>query len=460
MIKITTRFPPSPTGNLHIGNIRTAFYCWLYTKQKFGKFIIRIEDTDVKKSKKIYIKPILEDLKWLNINWHEGPYYQTNRINIYNIIAKQMINNNLAYKCYCTVSKINLAKFKKNIINSKYKYNKSCIFYNKRLMNPRKRYSIRFITPLNNKIFIHDIIYGTINTKNKELDDIIILKQNGFPTYNFASVIDDLNMRVTDIIRGSDHLTNTAKQINIYQSFIIKMPNFAHIPILCEQTMNKISKTKNNFSIYQYKNNGILKEALWNYIIRLGWGYKNKEIFNVREMISLFAINNLRKSPVIFNFDKVLWLNKHYLIITKIQKISNRIKLCFNIVGIKYYNGPNISNLIIIMRKKYKTLLEIVKNSKLFYLSKTLNQHVTLDYNIYTSMYFIYKYIQKYKHTNYSMKFITNMFNKNIIFNYTSLNKLYSIFRIFISAPGLRISVNYIFFLTGRANIIDYLNQL
>ncbi|AXN02151.1 Glutamyl-tRNA synthetase [Candidatus Purcelliella pentastirinorum] len=386
-MKIKTRFAPSPTGSLHLGGARTALYSWLFAQKHNGSFILRFEDTNKKNSKKYFVKEIIKNMKWMGLNWNKNIYFQSQRIKKYNKIIKKMLINKKAYKCYC--SKERLKNLKKYQLKNKIKprYDNLCRYNKKKLK--KNKYVIRFKNPEFGEVVFKDQIRGKIKIKNKELDDLIIQRSNGIPTYNFCVAIDDWDMKITHVIRGEEHISNTPKQINILHAIGIKPPIYAHLPIILNENGEKMSKRKNTKSIFEYKKNGYLPEALLNYLIRLGWSHGNKEIFNITEMKELFNLKKVNKSASLLNNNKLKWLNQHYLknlnekII--IKNFKNYIKL----------NKIRLNNLEIEILKIFiprcKTFKEIIKQSNYLYKNIKLKKNDYLCKNSIKPL----KYIKK-----------------------------------------------------------------
>lgn len=322
MIKV--RFAPSPTGYLHIGGARTALYNWLYAKNQGGKFLLRIEDTDTNRSKNDMITTIIDSLKWLGLMWDNEIIYQSKRLDRYKEIADLLIGKGLAYKCYCSQETIKKKREMARKNGTFYKYDGTC----RNLKNPPKDkpYVIRFKLNEGKNIHFKDIIYGDISVSNSELDDFIIIRSNGLPTYNFAVVVDDIDSEITHIIRGSDHLSNTPKQINIYQALNKKIPKFVHLPMINGPDGKKLSKRHGATSVSAYRNYGILPEAMVNYLARLGWSHGNKEFFTIPELIKAFSLKKINKSPAIFDIEKLYWLNSKHMKISDTEKIYKLVR--------------------------------------------------------------------------------------------------------------------------------------
>ncbi|QCI22533.1 glutamate--tRNA ligase [Buchnera aphidicola] len=365
-MKVKTRFAPSPTGNLHIGSIRTALYSWLFARHHGGKFVLRIEDTDLSRSKSISINSIINGLKWLGLNWDEGPYFQTERLNRYKEVINFLLEKRDAYICICSPQELEEIRIKQIRKGNKPRYPGTCrnLQIKKRL---NKNYVIRFKNPLFGEIEFQDKIRGKIIFNNAELDDLVIQRSNGMPTYNFCVVVDDLDMKITHIIRGEDHINNTPRQINILHSLGGKIPVYAHLSMILDEEGHKISKRKNAINIIDYHKNGFLPEALLNYIIRLGWSYGDKEIFDISEMKELFNLKFISKSPSKINMNKLLWLNKYYINNLSLNYISNLLKNYMKNQNINIKNGPDLESVVKILRSRFNTLKEITESCRYFY---------------------------------------------------------------------------------------------
>ena len=328
-MSIVTRFAPSPTGSLHLGVVRTAIFNYLFSKKNSGKLILRIEDTDQDRSTKDSLNQIISSLKWLGIDWDEGPFLQSDRLNIYHNYSELLIDKGLAYKCFMTNEEIEdlkvVAKKEKKI----YKY--PGIWRNRTDHPDDKSFVVRFKTPELSEISFNDSLRGNIKISSNNLDDFIIIKSDGFPTYNFASAVDDAEMGVTNIIRGEDHLSNTPKQVLIFKSLEKKVPNFTHVSMILGKDKSKLSKRNGSQSIEDFKNNGLMPISIINYLARLGWSHGDQEIFTLSEMTSLFELDNLTKSPAIFDEEKLRWVNSQHI------KMSNNDELR-EIIDIEFYS--------------------------------------------------------------------------------------------------------------------------
>ena len=348
---VITRFAPSPTGSLHLGGARTALFNWLYAKKLNGKFLLRIEDTDTKRSKDIFNLDICNSLSWLNLYWDDEIYYQSKKINNHLTVSKILLDTGMAYRCYCT--KEELENEKNYALKKKlpYRYSGKCrniqVIYN-------KPHVIRIKSPDKGNTLLHDEIQGDISVNNSNIEDFIIVRSDNTPTYMLSVVVDDKQMGITNVIRGDDHLTNTIKQIIIYNALNWKLPIFAHIPLIYGSDGTKLSKRHGALSVLKYKEAGILSEALINYLLRLGWGYNNKEFFTIEEAKEYFSMKGIGKSPSRFDLLKLKNLNNYYFK----EKTNKEI---FSIISHKYNNfdDEKVLKFIDIFKSRANTIDEI-----------------------------------------------------------------------------------------------------
>ena len=325
MNKVITRFAPSPTGSLHIGGARTAMFNWLYAKKYCGIFKLRVEDTDKARSKNIYTEEICEALEWLGINWDGEIEYQSNNLKYHTELANKLLSFGKAYKCYCTKEEIEIERNLAYKNKRPYRYSGKC--RNLKKMITDKPFVVRVKSPKDGISILNDEILGSISVKNQTIEDFIILRADKTPTYMLSVVADDFKMKITDVIRGDDHLTNTFKQMLLYDLLEWKLPKFSHIPLIHGTDGNKLSKRHGGLNLLHYKKERYLPEALNNYLLRLGWGYKDKEIFTIEEAKKLFNIKGIGKSPARFDQKKLTFLNSYYIRNMKWSLLSSKIKL-------------------------------------------------------------------------------------------------------------------------------------
>jgi glutamyl-tRNA synthetase len=309
--KIKTRFAPSPTGHLHIGGARTALFNWLFARSRGGSFVLRIEDTDRTRSTEEYIESIVESMRWLGLDWDEGPFRQTERLDIYRKHIDGLIEKGLAYHCYCTPDELEERRNEAQKKGLPLGYDRRCRDLKEAL--PGRTPSVRFKMPLMGQVAVEDMVKGKVTFENEQLDDLIIMRSDGTPTYNFVVVVDDVEMGITHVIRGDDHLNNTPKQIHIYKALGYDMPVFAHLPMILGQDKARLSKRHGAASVIAYRDAGYLPGALVNYLVRLGWSHGDQEVFSREELLEYFSFKNVGKSAAVFNPEKLLWLNGEYI---------------------------------------------------------------------------------------------------------------------------------------------------
>ena len=361
-----TRFPPSPTGFLHVGSVRTALFSWLYAKKNNGKFILRIEDTDLQRSTQEAVDAILDGMAWLNLNNDDQVYYQTKRFDRYKEVIEQLIKEGKAYYCKCSKDRLNELREHQQANNLRTRYDSKCRDVNY-IPKDGDSYVVRFKNPIDGAVSWHDAVKGNISISNQELDDMIIQRADGSPTYNFCVVVDDIDMKITHIIRGDDHVNNTPKQINIYEALNADIPVFAHVPMILGPDGAKLSKRHGAVNVMQYRDDGYLPQAMLNYLVRLGWSHGDEEIFSIDEMIKSFNLEHISASPSRFDFEKLKWLNKHYIKESKIEDIQAEVEYHFAKAELDISKGPKLEDIVSVMSEKVDTLKELAEKSAYFY---------------------------------------------------------------------------------------------
>ncbi|MFW5451716.1 MAG: glutamate--tRNA ligase [Methylophagaceae bacterium] len=366
---IRTRFAPSPTGYLHVGGARTALFSWLYARKHGGQFILRIEDTDLERSTEESVNAILEGMTWLGLEYDEGPFYQTHRFDRYKEIINQLLQQGDAYYCYCSKEELDELREQQRANKEKPRYDARCRHINipKEGVQP----VIRFKNPTVGSVIVKDVVRGDVEFQNSELDDLIIARPDGSPTYNLTVVVDDLDMGLTHVIRGDDHLNNAPRQINIFKALGAEVPVFAHLPMILGDDGARLSKRHGAVSVMSYRDQGFLPEALLNYLVRLGWSHGDQEIFSIDEMIELFDITDVNKSASSFNTDKLLWLNQHYIKNSPAEHIAHHLSWHIGQLGIDPSQGPELSKVVELQQERAKTLVEMAANSRFFYQAVT-----------------------------------------------------------------------------------------
>ncbi len=366
MKEIITRFPPSPTGFLHVGNARTAVFNWLYARHMKGKFVLRIEDTDRVRSTPEAIAVIFESLNWLGIDWDEGPYYQTERLNVYNEYTEKLIEAGHAYYCTCTPDEIETMRKKAMAAGGKPRYDGTC---REKGLGRTDRAVVRFKAPPSGTTVVEDVIKGNIVFQNEELDDFVLVRSDGMPTYNFAVVIDDMTMNINTVIRGDDHVMNTPKQILIYRALATPLPVFGHVPMVLGPDRSRFSKRHGAVSVTAYRDMGILPDAMLNYLVRLGWSHGDQEFFTRDELIDVFDIKNIGHSAGVFDTDKLLALNADHIQATPCGDLVEPLSPFAKKIGIDLATGPIDAQRVIETLQPRSKTLEDMADQALFYYS-------------------------------------------------------------------------------------------
>ncbi|NBI43673.1 glutamate--tRNA ligase [[Haemophilus] felis] len=364
-VKVRTRFAPSPTGYLHVGGARTALYSWLYAKHHQGEFVLRIEDTDLERSTPEATAAILEGMQWLNLAWEYGPYFQTKRFDRYNQVIDQMIEQGLAYRCYCSKERLDELRTEQEKNKQKPRYDRHCL--HEHSLDPSQPHVVRFKNPTEGSVVFDDAVRGRIEISNSELDDLIIRRTDGSPTYNFCVVVDDWDMGITHVVRGEDHINNTPRQINILKALGAPIPVYAHVSMINGDDGQKLSKRHGAVSVMQYRDDGYLPEALINYLVRLGWGHGDQEIFSREEMIELFDLHSVSRSASAFNTEKLLWLNHHYIRELPAEYVAKHLAWHYQNQGIDTTNGPVLTEIVSMLAERCKTLKEMAATSRYFF---------------------------------------------------------------------------------------------
>ncbi len=365
MSELRVRFAPSPTGYLHVGGARTALFNWLLARHQGGTFILRIEDTDVERSTSESVDAILEGMKWLGLDWDEGPFYQSDCFPLYKGYLQKLVASGSAYKCYCTAEELDAKRNLAMAEGRKPKYDGTC--RNRTAQSDGQPHVIRFRAPQGGVTSFDDLIKGTITFPNEELDDLIIQRTDGTPTYNFCVVIDDATMRITTIIRGDDHVNNTPRQVQLYEALGFPVPQFAHVPMILGADKARLSKRHGATSVIAYRDMGYLPEALLNYLVRLGWSNGDDEIFSREEMVQKFDIGNVGRSASVFNTEKLNWLNAHYIKNGDPERLAALLLPHLSTREVSTLNGPDLVAVVKTLQERAQTLEEMAERAVFYY---------------------------------------------------------------------------------------------
>lgn len=363
MTQVRVRFAPSPTGFLHIGGVRTALFNWLFARQQKGTFILRVEDTDQSRSTDESIRAIIEGMKWVGLDWDEGPFRQTERMELYRRYALTLLDKGHAYWCVCKAEDLEARRKEAEAKGLSPRYDGRCRHLG--ITNPAGDAALRFKAPQDGQTVVDDVIKGKIVFDNTVLDDLIILRSNGYPTYNFSVVVDDALMQITHVIRGDDHLTNTPRQVPIFQALGFPVPRFGHLPMILGSDKARLSKRHGATSIMAYKDMGYLPEAMVNYLVRLGWSHGDQEIFTREELIEKFSWEHVQKSAAVFNPDKLLWLNAEYIKTSPPNRVAQALVPLLEQTDfreeLRDVTPEWLAQLVVLVKERAKTLVEMVE---------------------------------------------------------------------------------------------------
>ncbi|MGD9843512.1 MAG: glutamate--tRNA ligase [Steroidobacteraceae bacterium] len=362
---VRTRFAPSPTGMLHIGGVRTALFSWLYARHHNGKFILRVEDTDIERSTEAATQVILDGMQWLGLTADEGPYYQTRRMDRYREVIEQWLREGKAYRCYCTKEELEALRASQMAAKQNPRYDGR--WRDRTDVREGVPPVIRFKNPLEGTVLVDDQIHGRVAFENTQLDDLIIARSDGTPTYNFCVVIDDMDMGVTHVVRGDDHLNNTPRQINMLRALGATPPVYAHLPMILGPDGAKLSKRHGAVSVMQYQDEGYLPEALLNYLVRLGWSHGDQEVFTLEEMTRLFDIKDVNKSASAFNPEKLLWLNQQHIMKAPAAELAIGLRDQLGRLGVETNDQALLEAVANILRERAKTLKEMAQTGLYFF---------------------------------------------------------------------------------------------
>lgn len=365
-MSVRTRFAPSPTGYLHIGGARTALYCWLEARHRGGQFILRIEDTDRERSTQEAVQAILDGMSWLGLGHDEGPYYQTLRMERYQAVAADLLKAGKAYYAYESKEEVEAMRAAAMAKGEKPRYDGRARELNLPLRDDPNRV-LRFKNPTAGSVVFDDKVKGRVEWSNAELDDLVLIRSDGYPTYNFAVVVDDIDMAITDVIRGDDHVNNTPRQVNIYHALGAAVPTFAHLPMILGSDGQKLSKRHGAVSVMQYRDDGFLPHALLNYLVRLGWSHGDQEIFSVAQMVELFDIGDVNKAASRFDLEKLSWLNQQYLKNDDPAEVAAHLQWHLHAEGLDLGNGPAPADVVVALRDRARTLKEMAEKARVWY---------------------------------------------------------------------------------------------
>ncbi|MBI3712497.1 MAG: glutamate--tRNA ligase [Burkholderiales bacterium] len=382
---VRTRFAPSPTGYLHVGGARTALFSWAFARHFGGTFVLRIEDTDLERSTPEAVQAILDGMNWLGLQHDEGPFYQMKRMDRYCEVLAKMLADGTAYHCYCSPEEVEAMRERQRAAGEKPRYDGTWRPQEGKVLPaipPDRKPVIRFKNPLDGEVSWNDVVKGPITIANRELDDLVIARPDGTPTYNFCVAVDDSDMQITHVIRGDDHVNNTPRQINILNALGAPLPYYGHVPMILGTDGQKLSKRRDAVSVMDYLDKGFLPEALLNYLARLGWSHGDDEVFSMEQMISWFDLTHLSGSAAQFNPEKLAWLNNHYIKAADNERLAQLIRADMDKLGADFEGAPALSSVIALLKERTNTTVELAQAAMLFYRqpqadASLLAQHLT-----------------------------------------------------------------------------------
>jgi glutamyl-tRNA synthetase len=380
---VRTRFAPSPTGFLHIGGARTALFSWAYARRHGGQFILRIEDTDVARSTPQAVQAILDGMQWLELNWDEGPFYQMQRMDRYKQVIAQMLDAGTAYHCYTTQEELEAMREAQRARGEKPRYDghwRPEAGKTLPAIPADAQPVVRFRNPAEGVVAWDDLVKGRIEIANAEMDDLVIARADGTPTYNFCVVVDDWDMGITQVIRGDDHVNNTPRQINILQALGAEVPQYAHLSMILGDDGTKLSKRHGAVSVMQYDEDGYLKEAVINYLARLGWSHGDEEVFSREQFVKWFDLDHITPSAAQFNTEKLKWLNAHYIKLTTAEVLAADVQRRLVAQGIDVASGPGLAAVIALYHERVSTLVELADSVAPYFVEPIISDELATQH--------------------------------------------------------------------------------
>jgi len=455
---VRTRFAPSPTGYLHIGGARTALFSWAYARRHGGKFILRIEDTDLERSTQQSIQAILDGMAWLGLNYDEGPFYQMQRLARYHEVAEQLLQNNQAYYCYATKEELDEMRERQLAAGLKPRYDGRWRD-SKQTPPAGVKPVIRFKNPLEGHVAFNDQIKGRITVANSELDDLVLLRSDGVPTYNFSVVIDDLDMNISHVIRGDDHVNNTPRQINILKALNAPLPEYAHVPMILGANGERLSKRHGAVSVTQYRDDGYLPEALMNYLARLGWSHGDEEIFNQEQLIEWFDLSSISRSPAKFNPEKLHWINQQYLKKTDNTRLAELVVPFMEKDNCHVADGPNLDLIVDLLKERVNTIEELADAAVYFYRPLDPTDELKAQHFNTETKFILTDLIEKFKHIEWTREFIHHEIKTAAKNHDVKLPKIAMPLRVMVTGEIHTPSIDAVLELLGREESLNRMNN-
>ncbi|WP_430231094.1 glutamate--tRNA ligase [Nitrosomonas communis] len=455
---VRTRFAPSPTGYLHIGGARTALFSWAFARKHGGKFILRIEDTDLERSTQLSVQAILDGMAWLGLDYDEGPFYQMQRLARYHEVAEQLLQNNLAYRCYASKGELDLLREQQRAAGLKPRYDGR--WRDAKQPPPAEvKPVIRFKNPTEGHVVFDDLVKGKIVVANSELDDLVLLRSDGIPTYNFGVIVDDLDMNISHVIRGDDHVNNTPRQINILKALDAPIPQYAHVPMILGADGERLSKRHGAVSVMHYHEEGYLPEAMINYLARLGWSHGDEEIFSTDQLIEWFDLATISRSPAKFNPEKLMWLNQHYLKNKEEVHIAELMTPFLEQDGCHIPNQQYLLKVINLLKERVNTISELADAAVYFFRPLEPSYDLKAQYFNPEAKSILLYLIDKFNSLDWNRQAIQDEIKKAAATFNVKLPKVAMPLRIVITGEAQTPSIDAILELLGRTETLKRINQ-
>lgn len=461
-MNVRTRFAPSPTGFLHIGGARTALFSYAFARKNSGQFILRIEDTDIERSTPEAVQTILEGMTWLGLDYDEGPFYQMQRLSAYKKVIMQMLDNRTAYYCYSSKDELEILREAQIGAKQKPRYDGKWRPEAGKILPIAPKDVIpvvRFKNPLTGVVVWDDLVKGRIEISNSELDDFIIARADGTPTYNFCVVIDDWEMAISHVIRGDDHVNNTPRQINLLQALNANIPRYAHLSMILGDDGQKLSKRHGAVSVMQYHEEGYLPEAVLNYLARLGWSHGDTEVFNLEQFCSWFDLDHITPSAAQFNIAKLKWLNNHYIKLADLNVLEKDITERLSKNGIAVTNQPNLKDAISLYRDRANTLNELASSVAYFYYTPNIDQAASEKYITADILPLLKTLKEVLCHIDWSAEAIHMAINQVLIDNLLKLPKVAMPMRVMLTGGAQSPSIDNVMAILGKAETLKRMNN-
>lgn len=455
---IRTRFAPSPTGYLHIGGARTALFSWAFARKHDGKFILRIEDTDLERSTQLSVQAILDGMAWLGLDYDEGPFYQMQRLARYHEVAEQLLRNNLAYRCYASKEELDLLREQQRAAGLKPRYDGRWRDTKKTPPSGVKPV-IRFKNPMDGHVVFEDLVKGKIIVANSELDDLVLLRSDGIPTYNFGVIVDDLDMNISHVIRGDDHVNNTPRQINILKALGAPIPQYAHVPMILGADGERLSKRHGAVSVIHYRDEGYLPKAFINYLARLGWSHGDEEIFSTDQLIEWFDLVKINRSPAKFNPEKLMWLNQHYLKSEEDSRIAELIIPFLEKDDCNIPNEPYLLKVIHLLKERVSTISELADAAVYFFRPLEPSDDLKVQHFNQEVKSILLYLIDRFASIEWSRQTIHDEIKKTAAAFNIKLPKVAMPLRVVVTGEAQTPSIDAILELIGKTETLKRINQ-